>query len=165
MARTAPRTHRRLPNPRLVKIHRNYTVEEVGRLLGVHKNTVREWLRNGLPALTDQRPLLILGHELVAYLNHRRCANKRPCQPGEIYCVCCREPQKPAGGMADYEPLTTTGGNLIGICPGCDRLIYRRVNRARLHLVKGGLTVTLAKAREHIDESGQLSVNCDLKQE
>jgi hypothetical protein len=128
-------------------------VEEVAGLLGVHKNTVREWLRGGLPALTDQRPLLILGHELLAFLTRRRQANKRPCQPGEIYCVRCRVPQKPAGGMAEYRPLTVTGGNLIGICPRCETLIYRRVSLARLEQVKGELDVPLTQAREHINES------------
>jgi hypothetical protein len=34
----------RYPNYRLVKIHRNYTVEEIARLLKVHKNTVRGWI-------------------------------------------------------------------------------------------------------------------------
>lgn len=165
MVKPVARAHRRLPNPRRVKIHRNYSVEEVAALLGVHKNTVREWLRGGLPALTDQRPLLILGRELSAYLNRRRVANKRPCQPGEIYCVRCRVPQRPAVGMAEYRPLTATGGNLVGICPHCDTLIYRRVSLARLHLDKGELDIPLAQAREHISESSQPSVNCDLKQE
>jgi len=31
----------RHPNPRLVKVHRNYLVEEIARLFRVHKNTVR----------------------------------------------------------------------------------------------------------------------------
>lgn len=165
MAQPAPKAHRRLPSPRRVKIHRNYSVEEVAGLLGVHKNTVREWLRGGLPALADQRPLLILGHELVAFLNRRRQANKRPCQTGEFYCVRCRVPQKPAGGMAEYRPLTATGGNLVGICPQCETLIFRRVSLARLHLVKGELDIPLTQAREHISEKDQPSVNCDLKQE
>lgn len=141
--------HRRLPNPRRVKIHRNYSVEEVAELLGVHKNTVREWLRAGLPALTDQRPLLILGRELAAFLTRRRIVNRRPCQPGEIYCVRCRVPQKPAAGMAEYQPLTASGSNLIGICPQCDALIYRRVSLVRLHLDKGELDISMTQAREH----------------
>ena len=43
---------KRHPNPRLVKIHRNYTVEEIATLFGIHKNTVRDWVKAGL---TDQR--------------------------------------------------------------------------------------------------------------
>ena len=34
----------RHPNPRLAKIHRNYTVEDVSSLFGIHRNTVREWV-------------------------------------------------------------------------------------------------------------------------
>ena len=41
-------------NPRRVKVHRNYTVEEVAKLFQVHKNTVRDWLKVGLP--TDRWP-------------------------------------------------------------------------------------------------------------
>ena len=40
---------RRGPNYRLVKIHRNYTVEEAARMFGIHKNTVRAWIEAGLP--------------------------------------------------------------------------------------------------------------------
>jgi len=54
----------RHPNPRRVKIHRSYSVEEMSRLLGVHKNTVRNWLKNGLEPIDDQRPTLIRGSDL-----------------------------------------------------------------------------------------------------
>ncbi len=36
---------KRHPNYRQVKIHRNYTVEEIARLFGIHKNTVRGWVK------------------------------------------------------------------------------------------------------------------------
>ena len=38
----------RHPNPKLAKIHRSYSVEDVSRLFKIHKNTVRNWLRQGL---------------------------------------------------------------------------------------------------------------------
>jgi predicted DNA-binding transcriptional regulator AlpA len=49
----------RHPNPRLAKIHRNYSVEDASRLCGIHKNKVRNWLREGLKPIDDQRPTLI----------------------------------------------------------------------------------------------------------
>ena len=101
---------KRLPNPRLAKIHRNYTVEEIATLFGVHRNTVRAWIKRGLPTSDDRHPLLILGRDLAAFLQAQRAKNKRTCQPGEIYCVRCRAPKAPAGAMADYEALSATQG-------------------------------------------------------
>lgn len=62
---------KRHPNPRLVKIHRSYTIEEIAKLFGVHKNTVRHWMKNGLTATDDKRPMLILGRVLAAFLQTR----------------------------------------------------------------------------------------------
>jgi hypothetical protein len=153
---------KRRPNPRLAKIHRSYTVEEVSALYGVHKNTVREWIRRGLPTMNDRRPMLILGRELSAFLYARRSENKRPCKPGEIYCVRCRSPQRPAGDMADYEVVTETLGNLIGICPSCEAMIYRRVGLAKLDQIRGQLDIRMPEALRHINESKEPSVNSDL---
>ena len=80
----------RHPNPRLVKIHRKYSIEEIARLFGLHKNTIRNWLRQGLPAIDDGRPMLILGRELSRFLQERRQRAKQSCGPGRIYCIACR---------------------------------------------------------------------------
>ncbi len=151
------------PNPRLAKIHRNYTVEEVAALFGVHKNTVREWVKRGLPVSDDKRPMLILGRALFEFLQTRRAKNKRPCQSDEIYCLRCRIPQHPAGDMAEYQPVTTTTGNLIGICPSCETMMYRRVSLAKLDQFRAQLDITMPQALPHIDESTQPCVNSDLK--
>jgi hypothetical protein len=138
--RTVNAMRKRRPNYRLVKILRNYTVEEVARLFGRHKNTVRAWVKVGLPTCDSKRPTLILGRDLAAYLRARRMGNKRPCQPGEIYCVRCRVPKLPAGEMADYEPVTDKVGNLKGICPDCEGMIFRRASLAKLPQIRGKLT-------------------------
>lgn len=156
---------KRRPNYRLVKIHRSYTVEEAAHLFGVHKNTVRAWVKAGLPVCDGKRPTLILGPDLAAYLKACRTKNKRPCQPGEIYCVRCRAPKHPAGSMAEYRPTTERLGNLIGICPDCEGMLFRRVSLAKLAQTQGKLEVTFVEARRQVSESDCPSVNRDFKQE
>ena len=153
---------KRHPNPRLAKIHRNYTVEEIARLFGVHRNTVREWIKRGLPTSDDQRPTLVLGRDLVAFLKARRAKNKRSCLPGEIYCVGCRAPKAPAGNMVEYEPVTESLGNLMALCPDCGALMNRRVGLAQLEQIRGQMDITMPQAPRHICESTQPSVNRDL---
>jgi len=42
-------------NPNRVKVHYSYTATELAKRLGVHKNTIRNWTRNGLrPLVADQ---------------------------------------------------------------------------------------------------------------
>jgi hypothetical protein len=137
---------RRYPNPKLAKALRSYDANAVAELYGCHKNTVRNWIRLGLEPIDNRRPLLVLGSKLNAFHAARRATAKRPCGPGELYCVPCRAPQRPAGDMADYVALTSKTGKLRAICPCCGRLIFQRVNAARLAVFRALIDVSEAKA-------------------
>jgi hypothetical protein len=133
---------RRYPNNRLVKIHRSYTVEEIAKLFGIHKNTVRRWVKDGLATTDDKRPMLILGHVLVAFLQARRVKNKQTCKPGELYCVRYRVPKSPAGDTAEYSPITEKFGNLVAICPDCGAIMNRHVNLAKIEQIRGKMEIS-----------------------
>ena len=151
----------RHPNPRLAKIHRNYSVEEISHLFGAHKNTVRTWLRQGLKPIDDQRPTVVRGDELRRFLTERRARMKQTCGPGRLYCLPCRAPKVPAGKIADCIQNGATTGVLQGICPNCDRMIYRRVNPQKLGTVRGDLDITITQAEPRIEETSNPNVNCD----
>ena len=154
---------KRHPNHRRVKIHRSYTVEEIAGLFGVHKNTVRAWVKAGLQTCDGKRPILILGHELAAFLHTRRASKKQPCRTGELYCVRCRAPKSPAGDMADYQPVTEKFGNLTAICPDCDCIMNRRVSLAKLGQAQGKMEITIPQALRRLSESNQPTLNIDLR--
>lgn len=153
---------KRHPNHRLVKIHRNYTVEDIANLFGIHKNTVRGWVKAGLATSDDKRPMLILGHDLQAFLQMRRKRNKKTCKPGELYCVRCRAPKRAGGDMAEYSPVTEKFGNLIAICPDCDSIMNRLVSLAKLGQVRGNMDISYPQALLHLVESNKPTLNSDL---
>lgn len=155
--------HRR-SNPRLAKIHHSYSVEELARLLKVHKNTVRNWLRQGLAPIDGGRPTLVRGEEVRRFLIERRARLKQACGPGRIYCLPCRAPKVPAGNFAELIPNGTTAGMLQGICPSCDRMIYRRVNLQKLETVRGDLDITVAQAGLRLKETTRPNVHCDSRE-
>jgi len=61
--------------------------------------------------------------------------------------------------------VTKVLGNLVGICPVCEALIYRRVNVARLEQVRGNLDITRPQGPLHIGGSTDPSVNDDFRRE
>jgi hypothetical protein len=152
---------RRRIAPRLAKLHRNYSVDDIARLFGTHKNTVRTWLSAGLRPIDDRRPALILGSELRRFLTEQRAKRKRPTPAGQIFCLRCREPRRPAGDMADYIPRTATLGDLQGICPVCDAMLFRSVNLGKLEAISGGLDVTVRPADLRINDCASPSLNHD----
>lgn len=154
---------RRQPNPRLVKIHRSYTVEDIADLFGIHTNTVRQWIKAGLPTLDDRRPMLVLGAELRAFLQARQARKKHSCAPGQMYCLRCRVPRFPWGGMADYRPVSEKVGDLSGICPDCNFTMHRLVSIAKLDEVRGEMDITFPPALRLLREISEPTLNRDLR--
>ncbi len=112
-------------NPRKVKIHQNYTVEEVAQLVGRSIPTVRSWIKKGLRVMRGQIPHLILGADLREYLDKSQKSNKKPLTPNQLYCLKCRKPQAPYGALVDYVPISDVRGRLEGLCPTCEGICNR----------------------------------------
>jgi excisionase family DNA binding protein len=113
---------------RRIKGKYSYTVEEAARTLNLHRNTVRNWVRQGgLSAMTESRPHLILGAELVKFVKAKRLAQKRRCDRGELYCLKCRAARKPVPELFEHRPMASGRTRIIGICSTCETLMHRFV--------------------------------------
>lgn len=142
---------RRRPSGRSVKRHRSYTVDEAVRATGACKGTVRRWIKNGLPAITDQRPALILGEDLIAFLDRRK-RDRQKCQPHECFCLSCRQPRAPAFDAVEFIPLSASSGNLRALCEKCSTIMHKRIAVAKLDPLRAILDVTIMQDGEHLRE-------------
>ena len=144
-----PRTRN---DPRRAKLHRSYTVEETARLFGVHRNTVRAWMKAGLAAIDHAKPALVQGVTLRAFLEARRKAARRPCPPGTLYCFKCRIGRAPALGMVDFVARQTGAGDLRALCENCGTAMHRRAQEAALAAILPGMTIRIMRGEGHIAE-------------
>jgi excisionase family DNA binding protein len=117
----------RRPDPRRVRKHRSYTIAELAVLLDVHRNTVRHWQKQGLPAMRTSAGILILAEDVHAFLGKRRQDAKASCAPGTMYCLGCRAPRRPPPDLVEVLATARGPANLRGICPACGALMHRRL--------------------------------------
>lgn len=155
----------RRANPYAVRTHYSYTVGELAALLGVHKNSVRYWQRDGLAALGDGRPILFHGAAIRAYLIKRRAKAKCSCRPGTIYCFRCRDARPPALDMVDFVLGSGGTGDLRALCAECGAIMHRRARHDRLASVMPGLQVQITQAPPRLIGSDSPSLNCDVERQ
>ena len=147
---------------RRVKRGLSYSVDELARLCGVHKNSIRTWQRKGLEPIDGGRPVLFYGETVRAWLTKRRAAARSPCPPGTLYCFRCRAPRPPALGMAEFVPMNTLTGNIRAFCGSCEALMHRRASHVRLPIILPGIDVQIAQPEPRLRDSPAPSPNSDL---
>ena len=122
----------RRANVARVKANRSYTIDEAAQAVGVTTATIRNWIRKGLQVLSSQRPALILGEHLKAFITEMKRPKNGPLSVGEFYCLSCKSRGRPALGMVQYEPLSEMNGRLSALCGHCERDCSRFVSAAAL---------------------------------
>lgn len=152
-------------NPNVVKRHYSYTVQELAACLGVHKNTVRNWQAEGMAPIDGGRPVLFHGSVVREFLARRNADRKRPCAPGTLYCLRCRQPRPPALDMVEFVSINATSGNLRAICSHCEAMIHRRARKADLAAIMPGFTVQIAERPFSLSGRAPPSLNCDSEKE
>lgn len=148
-------------DPRRAKKHRCFSVNELADVLGVHKHTLRGWLKKGLPAIDGAKPTLIHGGAFQEWWAMQRKAAKRPCQPGQMYCFKCKATKAPALGMVEFAATNATTGNLKAFCETCETVMHRRARLTDISAKMPGMDVQITQAASRIVERAHPCPNCD----
>ena len=104
---------------------RVYTIKLAARTIGVSEASLRKWARDGLRLITDKRPYLVRGADLVAFQKKREAACKADMGPGQFYCMTCKAPRDARDGSFSYAAITASTGRLGGVCDACSGNVGR----------------------------------------
>ena len=121
---------------RRIKANKAYRIDELADAADVVPATIRQWLKGGMDRLDCNRPTIIMGFQVLAFLEARKASVSRPLGLGEFYCLRCKTPRSALGAMADYVATSTTGGHSSTRCTRPDITfprLYWCLMRQRLH--------------------------------
>jgi hypothetical protein len=155
---------KRTYNTRLIKCARSYTVQEISELFGTHKNTVRNWIKEGLPTIDGQKPFLVHGSDLIAFLNERQAKRKHKCKADEFFCFKCRIQRKAKSGSVTFITRNKTKLNIRAQCAVCATPVFRAGSvQKRANYERIFETETLAQ--ERLIDTTTPTLNCYLKED
>jgi hypothetical protein len=160
--KTRPR-RRRYPVSR-IKQANCYDPHEIARLFGIHPNTVRHWLKDGLHAIDGRRPTLVHGTALRTFIFERQQARRQKCGPSEFFCFRCRAPRTAWGNAADVAIYTEKIAKLTALCCVCETGMHRTIRRADIPKI-GALIDLQPMASERIRESPDAIPNCHFEKD
>ena len=118
-----------------IKSLRCYTIQEAAEVTGISTRSIRAWIKQGLPVLASERPILIRGDDLGEFIKKQRAGRKTEVPLHDFYCLRCRQASAAAGGFAT---LSTNGkrASLKAICAECEGVMNKSVAVSRLPEVR-----------------------------
>ena len=95
-----------------------YDLDEVCSLfadLGLHIQTVRKWVKDGLKTIDGGKPALIYGNDLIGYLKRQNNKNKCKTAFDQMYCFKCQDARPIIKGKVTIEKKE----NFLMVCGQC----------------------------------------------
>lgn len=85
---------KRLYSHKRVRYWYAYDIDDICTVfsdLGLHPQTVRAWVKNGLKIIDSGKPTLIYGNDLISFLKKKNSQNKCSTEFDQLYCMKCQD--------------------------------------------------------------------------
>ena len=99
-------------NLRLIKSRKSYSFKEMKTLFGIDRKTCSRWIKNDGLRVVEKgvSPLLVMGSELIRFIQEKRSAKKTKLNDDEFFCFKCHKAVNAKAGT--YAVIKT--GKTIG---------------------------------------------------
>jgi hypothetical protein len=106
-------------NYKLIESNRSHSTEKIQKLLGIHPQTIREWInRDGLECIS-KKPISIYGAVLKEFIKNRNEIHKKTLSFNEMKCFKCDNRSIPKDNHISIYHNKNGSIRVVGICPNC----------------------------------------------
>lgn len=103
---------KRRPDYRMIRDTTTYSIQELAEASSRSKETIYEWIRQGLPTIDNRNPTLMYGWAVRKWLHSKWDARRTCCPDGMMHCMGCKSSRQPAAGSIE-ESVTGTGSVVL----------------------------------------------------
>ena len=115
-------------NPRLVKQHRSYRIEQICTLFKekkLHAQTVRDWVKHHGLQTVATKPIVIYGAVLRDFIEKRNGVHKKKLEFHQFKCLKCQEIVSPLNNLISLYKNKNGSIKALAICPPCNNETWR----------------------------------------
>ena len=127
-----PKKYRVKHNLRRIRNNFPYSLDEISETLGINKQTIYIWIKQGLKTIQGSYPTLIHGSDLINYLSKKQSKRKQKCKDDEMLCFKCKIPRKTKKEAVKIIIQKSTCINLTGECEICEGKIFKNISAKNL---------------------------------
>jgi len=141
-------------NWRAVKIHFSYNTKQAAKVLECSMATIRNWIREGLPVFTDQKPFLIDGPDLRDFARKKtedlKWSLPDTNAPWNYFpCFTCKDYRRPHQLVVLGYKRAPNAIDLNGKCEDCMGHIRKTITLGQLPQIQTTLDITITKEQGH----------------
>ncbi len=104
-----------------------YDLEEICALFsdtGLHVQTVRTWIKDGLKTIDGGKPALVYGHNLIEFIKRHNAKGKCALPFEQFYCLKCHDARPPFRGQVIIKPQHSFL-KVSSHCRACKTLMFK----------------------------------------
>ncbi len=107
-------------NYKLIESNRSYSTEKIQKLLGIHPQTIREWINQDELECISKKPISIYGAVLKEFIKNRNESHKKTLNFNEMKCFKCDNRSTPKDNYVSVYHNKNGSIRAVGICPNCN---------------------------------------------
>ena len=126
-------------NANLIISNRSYSTEKIEKLLKIHPQTVRGWIKEGNLQAISNKPISIYGAVLKEFIKNRNESHKKTLEFNQMKCLKCKAISTPKNNEVLIYNNKNGSIRAVAIYPCCKRIelskLYKKIDIEKLKQV------------------------------
>jgi hypothetical protein len=104
----------------LIESNRSYSTQKIKKLIGIHEQTIREWILINNLECVSKKPILIYGAVLKEFIKNRNESHKKTLNFNEFKCLKCKVISIPKNNQISLYNNKNGSIRVTGTCQNCN---------------------------------------------
>lgn len=128
-------------NYKLIESNRSYSTEKIKKLIGIHEQTIREWIKECNLECVSKKPILIYGAVLKEFIKNRNENHKKTLNFNEFKCLKCKAILIPQGNQISIYNNKNGSIRATGICQNCNNEFSKLFKKDSIEQLKNSFFI------------------------